>query len=88
MAKEECLSKEKIIDQIGILKSLEKIEVLHRHKDDKTFEIKLTFYVAKCLLAVSLENEYLNLLIINLTIKTSRNLIKGCHYLLDNLTVV
>lgn len=72
MAKEECLSKEKIIDQIGILTSLEKIEVLHRHKDDKTFEIKLTFYVAKCLLAVSLENEYLNLLIINLTIKTSQ----------------
>ena len=67
---------------------LEKIEVLHRDKDDKTFEIKLTFYVAKCLLAVSLENEYLNLLIINLTIKTSRNLIKGCNYLLDNLTMV
>ena len=53
MAKEECLPKEKTIDQIGILTSLEKIEVLNRHKDDKTFEIKLTFYVAKCPLAVS-----------------------------------
>ena len=43
MAKEECLSKEKIIDQIGILTSLEKLKYCIDIKTIKRLKLNLRF---------------------------------------------
>lgn len=90
MAIEECLSKEKkIINDVAYFNIFDWKKWKHSIyiKMIKSLKLNLRFMLPR-VSSLSFKNDYLNLLIINLTITTYRNLIKGCNCLLSNLTLV